>query len=101
MVKELVYALRVSSTPPCAYVHNSYFAFSESLYRLADKYGEDRLKALCFDQIIASLTPDNLINELAHPFTAVFPAFIDAYKDFAIEHWVSNWLYERISWYCR
>lgn len=67
-----------------------YLGDAESLYRLADKYGDDKLKRMCQDQILASLSADNLIAELAHSFTKLFPALIPEYEKFAIEKWVSD-----------
>lgn len=61
---------------------------SESLYRLAYKHRDVKLKELCRKQIMAALTPDNFFAELGHSFTSIFPSFLEEYKSYALKNWV-------------
>ena len=61
----------------------------ESIYRLADKYNEAELKKKAYANIAASLTPANVLVELAHPFAGIFPEIKDLITTYAVQHWVS------------
>ena len=42
---------------------------------------------MAYERVIASITPQNVLLELAHGFTAIFPDFTTFYKCYALQHW--------------
>ncbi|CAD6564213.1 MAG: hypothetical protein CYPHOPRED_003221 [Cyphobasidiales sp. Tagirdzhanova-0007] len=61
----------------------------KSIYRLADKYNEAELKKKAYANIAASLTPANVLVELAHPFAGIFPEIKDLITTYAVQHWIA------------
>ncbi|KAH7908931.1 hypothetical protein BJ138DRAFT_301542 [Hygrophoropsis aurantiaca] len=60
--------------PPAAHVdHNPPTCSPKSMYRLADKIGNTRLKQIAFEAIRASLSTENILKEALSKFTSRYP----------------------------
>ncbi|KAI0769671.1 hypothetical protein BD413DRAFT_477311 [Trametes elegans] len=58
----------------------------KSMYRLAEKYDIELLRALSIDQIKASLHPHNILQEIFSTFTSLYPAIQSIELDFLLKN---------------
>ncbi|KAK7008053.1 hypothetical protein R3P38DRAFT_3027177 [Favolaschia claudopus] len=68
---------RPSNVPKCS---------AKSMYRLADRFGLEDLKALALKSIKAQLSPDNIIHEVFSSFTSLYPEIVDLEVEFLLKH---------------
>ncbi|KAK7064968.1 hypothetical protein R3P38DRAFT_2595342 [Favolaschia claudopus] len=68
---------RPSNVPKCS---------AKSMYRLADRFGLEDLKALALKSIKAQLSPDNIIHEVFSSFTSLYPEIMDLEVEFLLKH---------------
>ncbi|OSD03967.1 hypothetical protein PYCCODRAFT_1433868 [Trametes coccinea BRFM310] len=67
----------IQQTPPCS---------PKSLYRLAERYDVESLKALCRQEIMKRLHPHNILQEVFSTFSSLYPAIQDLELEYLQHH---------------
>lgn len=62
----------------------------ESLYKVADYYDAAELQDLCKTRFMASISPENVLTELMHPFGLHYESITNSLQEYAVKNWVSN-----------
>ncbi|KAJ7439529.1 hypothetical protein B0H11DRAFT_566114 [Mycena galericulata] len=77
----------ISTVPPLFDEYRIPQCSAKSMYRLADQFGLDDLKALSLSAIRARLSQDNIIREVFSKFTSMYPDVQDFEVAFLLENY--------------
>lgn len=58
------------------------------MYEMADYFDVPELRDLCQNAIMACITPDNVLDELADDFACLHKPISEALQQYAISNWV-------------
>ncbi|KAF9008575.1 hypothetical protein BDZ89DRAFT_1144108 [Hymenopellis radicata] len=69
----------------------------KSMYRLADKFGIDTLKALALENIKKQMTVQNVVTEVFSKFSSLYPEVLHAEVEYLLDHYADSKIQAGIS----